>query len=130
MIKYRGEHSMKVFVINKPIKSKQLFFSIKIIWKIAGFRAFLLCESSSGFVLNWLLDRSSAVVITILFFYFFLFFFIFLFFWNRWKMNKSNISNLLFKFANAYCVDMKIRDTLFSWIDFIQVLNYSVNWKR
>ena len=28
----------------------------------AGFRAFVLCESSSGFVLNWLLDRSPAVV--------------------------------------------------------------------
>ena len=38
MIKFGGEHSMKVNVINKPIKE--------------GFRAFALCESTSGYVLN------------------------------------------------------------------------------
>ena len=38
MIRFKGEHSMKVNVINKPIKM--------------GFRAFVLCESSSGYVLN------------------------------------------------------------------------------
>ena len=27
-----------------------------------GFRAFVLCESSSGYVLNWFLDRSNQIV--------------------------------------------------------------------
>ena len=49
MIRYHGKSSMTVYVKNKPIQ-----------W---GFRAFVLCESCSGFVLNWFLDRSSQIVI-------------------------------------------------------------------
>ena len=44
MIKYRGKNHMKIYVLNKPIK-----------W---GFRAFVLCESNSGYVLRWFLDKS------------------------------------------------------------------------
>ena len=38
MIKYRGNNAMKIYVINKPIK--------------CGFRAFVLCESTSGYVIR------------------------------------------------------------------------------
>ena len=35
---------MAIYVINKPIKY--------------GFRAFVLCESTSGYVLRWFIDKS------------------------------------------------------------------------
>ena len=48
MIKYDGKNQMKIWVLNKPIK--------------CGFRAFVLCESTSGYVLRWFLDKSSSLV--------------------------------------------------------------------
>lgn len=56
MIKFGGEHAMKVNVINKPIRG---FYGLIIFFFLEGFRAFVLCESVSGYVLNWFLDRSS-----------------------------------------------------------------------
>ena len=38
-------------------------FILLLIYFIGGFRAFVLCESGSGYVLNWFLDRSSQIVI-------------------------------------------------------------------
>ena len=56
MIKFHGEHSMKIFVVNKPIRR---FYFLYFYIFVVGFRAFALCESTSGYVLNWALDRSA-----------------------------------------------------------------------
>ena len=52
-----GKHPMKIYVINKPIKCKFIANSNIIIF-LVGFRAFVLCESSSGYVIRWFLDKS------------------------------------------------------------------------
>lgn len=48
MIKYGGQHSMKINVVNKPIKG----INNNNYLELEGFRAFALCESSSGYVLR------------------------------------------------------------------------------
>lgn len=42
MIAYKGRHKWKVYMPLKPIKF--------------GFKAYVLCESDSGYVLNWSLN--------------------------------------------------------------------------
>lgn len=49
MIKFKGQNPMTVFVKNKPIQC--IYYMVYIMYKV-GFRAFVLCESSSGYVLN------------------------------------------------------------------------------
>ena len=51
MIKYHGKSSMTVFVKNKPIQCIRIYLTCFYIFK-GGFRAFVLCESCSGYVLN------------------------------------------------------------------------------
>jgi len=51
MIRYTGtKTSLKIYVLNKPIKC----YFRKFVFKLfkGGFRAFVLCESTSGYVLK------------------------------------------------------------------------------
>ena len=45
-----GKHKLKVYMPNKPIR-RYFFFFIILLNKKDGFKAFALCESSSGYVL-------------------------------------------------------------------------------
>lgn len=49
-----GKHPMKIYVINKPIKC----IGLLLLFVLVGFRAFVLCESTSGYVIRWFLDKS------------------------------------------------------------------------